>query len=216
MKSATIGLSYSVSDFVNIDATQSENNRTRELWGLRPAFTYVMNSHLIIVQSYGLAFEYTDYDFTPDQNFLDRNINFSNEFQYKPTKSIDLRFEYAMFLHDSGSYLPDAVTGERLLDVNSEDRRDRTRIRLDYRLTKSIGVFAENQYSHREDRDPDSKEVLSATTDGQILVGTSANYDWGGGRSLRLLVSKVRRFSPFGAEAEKDYWDARSEFAYPF
>jgi len=26
----------------------------------------------------------------------------------------------------------------------------------------------------------------------------------------------VKRFSPFGAEAEKNYWDAHSEFSYPF
>ena len=214
--SANINLAYTISDFINIDASQSGNNRTRELWDLRPGFTYVVNPRLSIVQVYGLSFDYTDYEFNQDQNFLDRNITFSNEFQYRPTRQVDLKFEYALHRHDSGSYLPDPVTGERLLDVSSEDRRDRTRIRVDYRATKHIAFFAENLYSRRLEWTPGNFEDRSTTTDGQVVLGSQANYDWGGGRNLRLLVSKVKRFSPFGAEAEKDYWDARSEFAYPF
>jgi hypothetical protein len=213
--SANITLGYSISDFVNIDSTQSENNRSRELWELRPAFTYAFRDNLIIVQNYGLAIEYTDYDFKPDDNFLDRNITFSNEFQYRPSKAIDFRFEYALHLHDSGSYLPDPVTGERLLEVDAEDRRDRTRIRVDYKATERIKFFAENRYSRREDRTPGSDEV-DATTDGAIHVGTSGDYDWGTGRRLKFTVTRVKRFSEFGADAEKNYWDARSEFSYLF
>jgi hypothetical protein len=212
---ATVGVGYSVSDFINIDASQSRDNRSRELWELRPGFTYTISPRFTIVQSYGLTIEYTDYDFQADQNFLDRNITFTNAFQYHPSKNIDLVFEYGFYLHDTGSYLPDPVTGERLLDVSSKDRRDRTRIRVDYRATKHITFFGENQYSNRQDLSPDN-ELLSESKDGQILVGSSGLYDWGSGRTLRFSVARVKRFSPFGAEAEKNYWDARSELAYPF
>jgi len=213
--SATIGVGYSVSDFINIDKSQSQDNRSRVLWELRPGFTYTISPRFTIIQSYGLTIEYTDYAFKADQNFLDRNITFTNTFTYHPSKTIDLVFEYGFYLHDTGSYLPDPVTGERLLDVSSKDRRDRTRIRVDYRATKHITFFGENQYSNRQDLSP-SNELLNETSDGQILVGSSGLYDWGSGRTLRFSVARVKRFSPFGAEAEKNYWDARSEFAYPF
>jgi hypothetical protein len=163
-----------------------------------------------------MSFEYTDYHFDADQNFLDRNVTFSNDFQFHPFDGIDVSFVYELHLHDSGSYLPDPVTGERLLDVQSEDRRDRTRIRVDYNMTPHIGFFAENQYSRREEWTPGQFENRDTTTDGQILVGTRGDYDWGAGKKLRFIVSRVKRFSPFGSEGEKDYWDARSEIAYPF
>jgi hypothetical protein len=213
--SANVTLAYSISDFINIDASQSENNRTRELYEMRPGFTWVLSEMFTISQTYGIAIEYTDYTYNPNQNFLDRNLTFSNEFQFRPTKRIDLRWEYALHLHDSGSYLPDEVTGERLLDVDSEDRRDRMRIRMDFKATNNIKIYAENVYSQREDRTPGSDDV-SVNTDGSVMVGTNTEYDWGNGRKLKFLVGRVKRFSEFGAEAEKNYWDARSEFSYPF
>lgn len=214
--SANITLGYTISEFINIDASQSANNRTRELWELRPSFTYVVRPNLTVIQVYGLSFDYTDYQFDPDQNYLDRNITFSNEFRFRPVKSVAIVFEYALHRHDSGSYLPDPDTGERLLDVSNEDRRDRSRIRVDYTVTKNIGFFAENLFSQRLAWTPGNFDNRDVTSDGQITVGTSANYDWGGGRGLRVTVAKVKRFSPYGADAEKNYWDARSEFSYPF
>src|SRR5262249_52789960 len=154
----------------------------------RPGFTYTINPRLSIIQLYGLSFEYTDYDFKADQNFLDRNITFVNTFMYHPATDIDLAFEYGLYLHDTGSYLPDPETGVRLLDVSAKDRRDRTRVRVDYRLTKRVAFFAENQYSRRLDMTPDNT-VTGTTTDGQITVGTSGNYDWGPGKYLRFQVA---------------------------
>jgi hypothetical protein len=42
------------------------------------------------------------------------------------------------------------------------------------------------------------------------------DYDWKKGRKLSFQVARVKRFSAFGADAEKNYWDARSEFNWPF
>ena len=212
---ATINVAYSGSEFINIDASQSGDNRTRSLYELRPGYTYTMNQWLTIVQNYGLSIEYTDYTYRSIDNYLDRNLTFTNTFLFKPMADVDFKFEYALYLHDTGSYLPDPVTGEELLEVQSEDRRDRTNIRVDYRFTRRIRVFADNLYSRFENRSlvTDSKTV---TTDGQISVGTAGDYDWGKGRSLKFTVARVKRFSPFGAEAEKNFWDARTEFTYPF
>ncbi len=213
--SATVGAVYTRSQFVNIDSTQSENNRQRTLYELRPAFTYYLNNRIMIIQNYALSFDYTDYDYKSSENFLDRSLTFSNEIQYHPTRAVGLKFRYDLLLHDNGSYLPDPDTGQDELSIKSEDRRDRTLIRVDYMLKKEIGFFGENIYSRSEDRTPGSDDV-TATTDGQVEVGSNINYIWTAGKMLRITVSRVKRFSPFGSELEKDYWNARSEFAYPF
>lgn len=214
--SARVGVIYTNSQFINIDSTQSENNRTRTLWELRPAFTYYVNERLTILQNYALTFDYSDYDFKSSENYLDRNLTFSNEFQYHPTKKILLMFRYDLLNHDNGSYLPDPETGGDVLTIRSKDRRDRTDIRVDYALKKEISFFAENLYSRSEDRTTGSS-IVTTNTDGQIEVGTNVNYTWGtGGRMLRITVSRVKRFNEFGSELEKNYWNAQSTFAYPF
>lgn len=214
--SAKVSAIYTNSQFINIDSTQSGNNRTRTLWELRPAFTYFVNERLSIIQNYALTFDYSDYDFKSSENYLDRNLTFSNEFQYHPTKKVGLMFRYDLLNHDNGSYLYDAETGGDVLTIRSKDRRDRTDIRVDYALKKEIAVFAENAYTRSEDRVTGSS-IVTKTTDGQIEVGTNVNYTWGtGGRMLRITVSRVKRFSEFGSELEKNYWNAQSTFSYPF
>jgi len=107
------------------------------------------------------------------------------------------------------------VSGVDELSIKSEDRRDRTLIRVDYLIKKELGIFCENVYSRSEDRIPGSDDV-TATTDGQVELGSKINYAWKAGKILRITVSHVKRFSPFGTELEKDYWNAQSEFSYPF
>lgn len=211
---ATIDVAYSASDVVNIDSTQSSGNRTRSLYELRPSFTYTMNQWLAITQTYGLVIEYTDFDYKASDNFLDRNLTFSNTFTFKPMTHVDFRLDYTLHLHDTGSYLPDA-TGTELLEVQSEDRRDRMSLHVDYSVGEHVNVFGENTYNRFEDHDIAS-DTRNVTTDGQIRGGATGNYDWGKGRKLSFLMARVKRFSKFGAEAEKNYWEARSEFSYPF
>ncbi len=227
---ASITLGYTGSEFISIDASQSSNNRTRELYELRPGFSYAFTEMFSVSQSYAVAIEYTDFVFTPTSNFLDRNLIFTNRFDFKPTSRIGFVFDYAYNFHDNGSYLPNETTGEEELTVEGEDRRDRFNLRLDYRLMsktvepalpggaqmqRSIAVFAENRYSRFEDRSLASDTQL-VTTDGQILVGSRGEYDWGNGRTLKFSLARVKRFSKFGSDAEKNYWDMRSEFNYPF
>ena len=225
---ANVSLAYAYSDFINIDASQSENNRTRELYELRPGFTYNFSDHFTIIQTYGISIEFTDYVYKPTSNYLDRNLIFSNRFDFKPAKRITFIFDYAFNFHDNGSYLPDEVTGEEKLTVDGEDRRDRVTLRVDYRvmtrvkqvsptesLSQSLAVFAEQKFNRFEDRSI-SNGTETETRDGQIMVGTRGDYDFGTGRRLKFTLARVERFSRFGSEAEKNYWDIRSEFNYPF
>jgi hypothetical protein len=225
-----VSLAYSASEFVNIDSTQSANNRTRELYELRPGFTYYVSDKFSIGQTYGVSIEYTDYVYKPTSNFLDRNLIFTNRFDFKPTRRVAFVFDYAYNFHDNGSYLPDDETGEEVLIVQGEDRRDRVNLRMDYALMnrlaqsslpnesdrkRTLAVFSEYRYSRFEDASVFS-DVTTVTTDGQLTVGTRGDYDFGKGRALKFSVARVKRFSVFGTDAEKDYWDMRSEFNYPF
>jgi hypothetical protein len=112
--------------------------------------------------------------------------------------------------------------------VEGEDRRDRINLRLDYRvmtrvkqvspteqLTRTLAIFAEQRYSRFEDRSL-LNDTESDTEDGQMTLGTRGDYDFGTGRKLKFTLARVKRFSQFGSEAEKNYWDMRSEFNYPF
>lgn len=225
---ASVSLAYSASEYINIDASQSNNNRTRDLYELRPGFTFAVTDHFVITQSYGLSIEYTDYIYTPTSNYLDRNLIFSNRFDFRPTKRVGIVLDYAYNFHDNGSYLPNDETGQEELSVQGEDRRDRVSLRMDYKamtrvkqlseteqLTDQITVFAEQRYSVFEDRSL-LTDTSTETKDGQISVGTRGEYAWGAGRILKFSLARVKRFNKFGSEAEKDYWDIRSEFNYPF
>lgn len=228
-----ISLAYSASEVVNIDASQSANNRTRDLYELRPSFTYYMSDKFAITQSYGVAIEYTDFIYVSANNFVDRNLIFTNKFDFKPMGAsgrVAFVFDYAYNFHDNGSYLPDPITGEEVLSVQGEDRRDRVNLRMDYRMMlreipakfegdtsrrQTLTIFAEQRYSRFEDI-----SVLTGssfvTTDGQIMVGTRGDYDFGAGRKLTFSLARVKRDTPFGSEAEKDYWDIRSDLNFPF
>ncbi len=228
--SANVSLSYSGQEIINIKESQSENNRTRTLYELRPGFVYYFNDQFLISQSYAVVIEYTDFVFTPTSNFLDRNLIFTNKFDFRPSKRINFVFDYAYNFHDNGSYLPDPVTGEDELSVQGEDRRDRVNLRLEYRvmdrivkgprlgdpdMNRSLQVFAEQRYNRFEDQVVGLDES-DVTTDGQITVGSRGDYDFGSGRTLKFSIARVKRFSQFGSEAEKNFWDMRSEFNYPF
>jgi hypothetical protein len=214
--SANISLAYGNTEIVNIDSTQSQDNRVRELWDFRPGFTYMVTPNLSIVQIYGLSFEYVDYDYEDTQNYLDRNITFSNEFRFRPMRNVSTSFLYRLTRHNKGSYLPDPITGERFLNTTSRDTRQETEIRVDYRMTQAISFFAEQQYSRFDDEIVGTDEV-DATITGQVMVGTQASYDWGGGKKLNVLMSRVKVFNPNNQQAAaKDYWDARSEIVYSF
>lgn len=225
----SVNLGYSASDFINIDSSQSENNRTRRLYELRPGFVYVMNQYLIVTQTYGVVIEYTEFDYTQEDNFLDRNLIFTNRFDFRPMPRIKFVLDYSYNFHDNGSYLPDPITGEEELSVQGEDRRDRFVTRVTYQVLQRMvrpinetadveqqfAIFAEQKYNRFEDISvlTDSK---IANTDGQITVGTEGRYVWGKGRSFNFMLARVKRFARFGSDKEKDYWDMRSEFVWPF
>ena len=59
-------------------------------------------------------------------------------------------------------------------------------------------------------------DASTVSTDGQITVGSRGEYQWGQNRYLRFSLARVKRFSAFGSEAEKNFWDMSSEFNYPF
>jgi hypothetical protein len=212
--SANISLSYASTQYYNIDKSQSRNNRLREHYELRPGFSWYYRPWLTITQAYGLVIEYTDYDFVPEDNFLDRNLIFNNSFLLKPYAGMAFRFDYQLYVHDKGSYLPTGANGEDVLNVDTKDRRNQLLLRLDYNFNDRVALFAENRYNQFVDRAV-SSGVESVSTDGQVQVGTTGNFAWSKGRKLTFMLARVKRFSPSGSDKEKDYWDMRSELNFP-
>jgi hypothetical protein len=212
---ASVGTSYIRTEFINIDQSLSSNNRVKSRYDLRPTLTYKMNDRISINQSYGLAIEFTDHTFVPEDNFLDRNVTFSNDVSVQLSRKLSGSFFYAYTYHDRGSYLSEVEGEERVLNRDREDRRDQIRLEFSYRATEHISVVGDQEYSRRVDRTIGSP-VVRVSEDGGIEVGIRGKYDWENNRALNFTLMKANRFGSFTAEAQKDYWVVNAEFKYAF
>jgi len=214
--SVGVGMSWSETQFINIDASQSEGNRVKSRYDFRPSITYRVNDRLTIVQNYGLALEFTDFTFTETDNFLDRNVTFSNEFRVTPTPNLQGKFYYGLTLHDRGSYLPLEPGGERFLTVDTEDRRDQIELGVRYRMGPHLSLEGDYEFSHKEDRAVGGVGRDRVTEDGSIRAGIVAKQNWGNGRTLNLTLKRARRHGPFVSEAQRDFWIMNGELRYAF
>jgi hypothetical protein len=213
--SATIYMMFQQMDFINIDKSLSESNRTKTRYDFRPTLTYTMNERITITQTYGLAIEFTDHTFVPTDNFLDRNITFSNDLKVRLTKRLNGRFYYAFTFHDRGSYLPVSDGGERYFTVEREDRRDQIRLDAEYEVNKHLFIVCKQDYNRREDRTP-GRPTVNVNEDGGLEVGIRGNYNWSTDRTLALEMRKANRFGSFSTKAQKDYWIVNAQFRYSF
>ena len=213
--SASIGSSLIRTEFINIDGTLSSSNRIKSRYDFRPSITYNMNERISITQNYGLSIEFTDHTFVPEDNFLDRNVTFSNDVSARITERLRSTFYYGYHFHDRGSYLSAEEGGERYLNREREDRRDQIKIKFSYQFTDKLAVIGNQDYSRREDRTIGSSNVR-VSEDGGIEVGIRGNYNFGANRTLRLTLLKANRFGSFTAEAQKDYWIVDAEIKYAF
>ncbi|NIM22622.1 MAG: hypothetical protein GTO51_02850 [Candidatus Latescibacteria bacterium] len=212
---ATIGVAITSIDYVNINGNLSSSNRREIAYDLRPNITYRLNDRIQIRQEYNLNIEFTDFDFTEDQNFLDRNIRFSNTVQARLLDALDVEFFYALHLHDGGSYLREGPGAERLLSIDSEDRKDATRIKFKYRVNDHLSVIGEHDYSRRVDRTVATGRETEFT-DGGIKGGLEGTYNLGNGRSVDFALLKANRFGRFNTEAQNDFWEMWSRINYAF
>ena len=173
-------------------------------------------------QGYGLAIEFTDYDYVqPGQDdYIDRNITFWNRITHQVTRRLSTEFYYGLTLHDRGAYLPedpddDDPDAERFLDVEREDRTDQTRTSFRFRINEHLTLVGEHEYSRRRDTTI-GRPGDRITTSGGIDGGVQGSYKWGNRANLNLKVIRVERFSPFATDKQKSYWDASMTFKYSF
>jgi hypothetical protein len=202
-------------DFVNIDKTLSNSNRVMTRYDFRPVLTYKLTERLTVAQAYGLAIEFTDHNFVPEDNFLDRNITFSNDVTAELTQRLSGNFYYAYHFHDRGSYLAEEKGGERFLNIDREDRRDQIKLAFTYRLTGKVSVVGRQDYSRREDRVA-GQDRVRVNEDGGIEMGLRGDFAWTADQTLTFTVMKANRFGAFSTEAQKDFWIVNAQFKYVF
>lgn len=210
---AALFLSIASTDFVNIDASQSGNNRNRLRYEFQPTITYTMSDRLTVEQGYGLEIEFTDFEFEETQNFIDRNVRFWNRVSHKPLRRVSAEFRYELTLHDRGSYLPLEPGGERFLDVEREDRTDRTRTSVRFAINPHLTFVTTHDYSRRRDETIGTNKAR-ITTDGGIEGGVIGVYKWGGKGDLSFSLKRAERFSPFATAKQEKYWEANLAFKY--
>jgi hypothetical protein len=213
--SANVYMMMQQTEYINIDETLSESNRTKTRYDFRPTLTYNMNDRISIKQTYGLAIEFTDHTFLPSDNFLDRNITFSNEVSARLTQKLRGRFYYGYTFHDRGSYLPDEGGGERYLTIDREDRRDQIRIDMDYQINTHLSIVGRQEYNRREDSTP-GRSKITVNEDGGLEVGIRGSYNWSTDQTLSLEMKRANRFGAFSTEAQQNYWIVNAQFKYAF
>ena len=208
-------LSVASTDYVNIDRTYSGTNRVETIYDFRPQITYTLNNRVSIRQSYGLAIEFTDFDFDESGNFLDRNITFTNTVAARVTNRLSTRFYYAFHFHDRGAYLPQVPGGERFLDIQREDRRDQISTSVRYELFRHIDLVVKHGYTERSDVTISSGSKRS-TTEGGIEVGAEGQWNFGAERNITFSLKKVERFGPFNTEAQNEFWVMNTQVRFAF
>jgi hypothetical protein len=210
---ATIYVSVTRTDYLSIRSAFSQNNRTETVYELRPEFVYKINNRISIAQKYGLNIQFADYIFQESENFLDRNVTFSNLVHTQLLTNTMVEFYYAYQLHDKGSYLRPDPDAERVLVVNQKERRDEVELRLRYQMTKHLAVLGMNEYIVR-------KDILRSSSapfeDGGLELGVDGSYDLWGQGNLKLAMKRVKRFGRFNVDAQKDYWVMDSSINYTF
>jgi len=210
---ATVYVSVSKTDYVSVRASFSQNNRAETIYELRPEFTYKINNRLELTQRYGVNIQFADFVFQENENYLDRNMSFSNRLRTRLSSNLGVDFYYALTRHDKGSYLRPDPTAERILEINQKERRDEMKVSFRYQINSHLAVLGANEYSQRRDLLSPSAAVYK---DGGVEVGIDGNYDFGGRRTLKFAMKRVKRFGPFNAPAQEDYWVMDSSLNYTF
>jgi hypothetical protein len=212
---ASVYVNVARTDVVKIRASQSANNRQETLYELRPEFTYKITNRIDLTQRYGLNIQFADYVFQENENFLDRVLSFSNLLRTRLSTKLGVDFYYALQRHDKGSYLRPEPEAERVLVVNQEERRDEVKISFRYQINRHLTLLGANDYSQRKDllAPPERSAVLK---NGGVEIGIDGSYDFGGQRSLKLAMKRVKRFGRFNAEGQNDYWVMDSSINYKF
>lgn len=211
---AEILMSASQNDFVNISGTLSQNNRKETTFDFRPKFTYKITNRVELKQRYGLNIEFSDFVFTPDENFLDRNFLFGNTVRVYLTTRLSATMDYSLLLHDRGSYLAPFPGAERLLDIDQKDRRDVIDLDFRYAVTPRLALLGGYDFTTR--RDLNNVSNVPAFRDGGLELGAEGAYAWGTNRNLRFRLIKVNRFGRFNSAKQEDFWNMDSMLTFQF
>ncbi|UCG52633.1 MAG: hypothetical protein JSW58_03535 [Candidatus Latescibacterota bacterium] len=211
---ATVFVEAAKTDKLNIRSSRSQNNETETRFDLRPEFTYRINDRITLTQKYGLNIEFSEFLFQEDQNFLDRNITFSNTVDVRLTPALSTEVFYSYLLHSKGSYLRPEEGGERLLEIDQKDRRDEIEISFKYQINKHLALVGANDYSQRKDLFAPAGS--GAFKNGGLEIGVEGNYEFGAQRGLTFVLRRVKRFGRFNSPEQQDFWVMDSSLNYTF
>jgi hypothetical protein len=212
---ADVLLAVSGREFISIDQSLSGDNRDEVTYDFRPQFTYKMNDRIEITQDYGLNIEFTDFVYNDNENFLDRNITFSNSVRTRLSAALTTVFRYRLHFHDRGSYLRQNPAEERVLRITQEDRKDLVEIFMNYAVNTHLNVVVRQEYARRKDTIV-ATGAESVFPDGKIEGGLEGKYNWGAQNALSFSLMKVNRFGTFNSRAQNDFWQMRSNITYAF
>ena len=211
---AAMQFTWNETQFINIDASQSSNNRTKQRFSLGPRITFTLSDRTTVEQLYAVSVEKTEFHVAERRgdDTIDRNVDFTNTVRFRLTDRVSGTFEYSLNLHDRG-----AAVGPRgdVIRPDRTDRTDRMRMTMRWTMTKHLRLTMDYDYSRKEDRNAGGR-AGRVTIDGGVLGGLEGNFNWGPNRTLRVALKKANRFSPFNTDLQNDFWVANSQVVYEF
>jgi len=212
---ARFSFTFNQTQFINIDASQSSDNRTKERLSVGPNLTFRISPLLVVEQSYSVSVERTTYAAMARQgdNTLDRNLDFSNRFRLTFSERVTGSLEYRLNRHDRGAAV--GRNGDVLIP-DREDRRDQMFLGVKYRVLPHVSWVTNFDYNRKADRTIGVGSVASKTTAGGIEAGFEGNFKWGTGRTMRVELKKANRFSPFNTARQNDFWVMNTTVEYAF
>jgi uncharacterized protein (DUF1684 family) len=206
--------SWYKTETVWIDSGRAGDNNDQTQYNLRLGYSLPLNERLTIDQTYGLAFDFFDYVYAPEDNFLDRTTTFSNVLKYQFSDRLSTRFQYEYLFKDKGSYLTVVEGQDRLYYPDRREYQDVLTIELNYRLTRRVR-FAHRYYFRSRSSRSLTNNFGSLNEEGGSYSKLQGHYPLGKDKKIQFTIEKVDRWGELLSPQQKDYWHFTANLELP-
>ena len=209
------------SETVNIDASLSDDNRTNFQYLLSPKLSFDPVPWITLSQKYEMKFDYTEYTFNEDRNYLDRNTTLETDASFRIFRRMKLTLNHGYQMKDTGSYLQKSG-GEKLYGRTNENFEHRMRMYCEYNPVKDMILFVRTTYKTQKNNtlgmvDGERQVVGSSGSDsGDLRTGFERSRKLTDSGKIDLDVAYVKKFAPYLSEDRKQYWEVNMNLEMSF
>jgi len=209
------------SETVNIDASLSDDNRTNFQYLLSPKLSFDPVPWITLSQKYEMKFDYTEYTFDADRNYLDRNTTLETDAAFRIFRRMRLTLNHGYQMKDTGSYLQKSG-GEKLYGRSNENFEHRMKMYCEYNPVKDMMFFVRTIYKTQKNNTlgmlDGERQVIgtSGSDSGDLRTGFKRSRKLTDSGKIDLDVAYVKKFAPYLSEDRKQYWEVNMNLELSF